>query len=88
MVYWNHGYKTIRQSCRNLFYTQWKKIIVPLKFIKTLKKKKLQIYDIDGELDELDYIVHKYNETHKTMKMKPIDVKSWIFWCKFSFSFS
>ena len=28
-------------------------------------------------IDEIDYIVNKYNNTyHRTMKMKPVDVKS------------
>ena len=55
------------------------KSVVAERFILTLKNK---IYKYvtsipkNGYIDKLDDIVNKYNNTcHKTIKMKPIDVK-------------
>ena len=58
------------------------KLVVPKRFIRTVKNKIYKYMTsisknmyID-ELDYLDDIVNEYNNTyHRTIKMKPIDVK-------------
>ena len=56
------------------------KSVVNERFIKTLKNKiykHMTAISKNVYFDVLDDIVHKYNNTvHKTIKMKPIDVKS------------
>ena len=46
-------------------------IVFIVENIKTSNSKKKNVY-----IDKLDYIVHEYSNTyHRTIKMKPIDVK-------------
>ena len=56
------------------------KPVVAERFIKTLKNKifkQMTAVSKNVSLDVLDDIVNKYNNTfHRTIKMKPIDVKS------------
>ena len=56
------------------------KPVVAERFIKNLKNKifkQMAAVSKNVSLDVLDDIVNKYNNTfHKTIKMKPIDVKS------------
>ena len=55
------------------------KSVVPERFIKTLKTKIYKYMTSVSKnmyIDELDNIVSEYNNTyHKTIKMKPVDVK-------------
>ena len=55
------------------------KSVVAERFIKTLKKKifkHMTAVSKNVYFDVLDDIVDKYNDTvHKTIKMKPIDIK-------------
>ena len=55
------------------------KSVVPERFIRTLKNKIYKyIISISKNvyIDKLDNIVNKYNNTyHRTIKMKPVDVK-------------
>ena len=55
------------------------KSVVAERFILTLKNKICKYVTSipkNGYIDKLDDIVNKYNNTcHKTIKMKPIDVK-------------
>ena len=54
--------------------------VVAERFIRTLKKNICQYMTSiskDVYIDKLDDIINKYNNTyHKTIKMKPVDVKS------------
>ena len=56
------------------------KPVVAERFIKSLKNKifkQMTAVSKNVSLDVLDDIVNKYNNTfHRTIKMKPIDVKS------------
>ena len=56
------------------------KPVVAERFIKNLKNKifkQMTAVSKNVSLDVLDDIVNKYNNTfHRTIKMKPIDVKS------------
>ena len=56
------------------------KSVVAERFIKTLKNKifkQMTAVSKNVSIDVLDDIVNKYNNTfHRTIKMKPIDVKS------------
>ena len=56
------------------------KSVVAERFIRTFKKSNLQVYDSiskNAYFNVLSDIVDKYNNTyHKTIKMKPIDVKN------------
>ena len=55
------------------------KPIIPKRFIRTLKSKIYKYMTSTSKnmyIDKLDDIVNKYNNTyHRTIKMKPIDVK-------------
>ena len=55
------------------------KSVVAERFIKTLKNKIYKYMTLISKnvyIDKLDYIVDEYNNTyHKTVKMKPIDIK-------------
>ena len=55
------------------------KSVVAERFIKTLKNKiykYMTSISINMHIDKLDDIVNEYNNTyHRTIKMKPIDVK-------------
>ena len=56
------------------------KSVVPERFIRTLKNKIYKYMTSTSKnvyIDKLDGIVSKYNNTyHRTIKMKPVDVKS------------
>ena len=56
------------------------KSVVAERFIKTLRNKifkQMTSVSKNVSLDSLDDFVNKYNNTfHRTIKMKPIDVKS------------
>ena len=56
------------------------KSVVAERFIKTLRNKifkQMTAVSKNVSLDSLDDFVNKYNNTfHRTIKMKPIDVKS------------
>ena len=55
------------QSCENLFSTQWRKSIVPERFIKTLTKKIKSTwlhYQNNLYMDKLNNIVYKCNNTY------------------------
>ena len=56
------------------------KSVVAERFIKTLRNKifkEMTAVSKNVSLDSLDDFVNKYNNTvHRTIKMKPIDVKS------------
>ena len=52
------------------------KSVAAKRFIRTLKNK----MNVSKNLDKLDEIVTKYNETyHRTIEMKSVDVKSNIY---------
>ena len=55
------------------------KSVVAKRFIRTLKSKiykHMTSVSKNVYVDKLDYIVDEYNNTyHRTMKMKPVDVK-------------
>ena len=55
------------------------KFVVAERFIRTLKKKiykHMTLISKNKYVDKLDYIVEEYNYIyHKTIKMKPVDVK-------------
>ena len=55
------------------------KFVVAERFIRTLKKKiykHMTLISKKKYVDKLDYIVKEYNYTyHKTIKMKPVEVK-------------
>ena len=55
------------------------KCVVAQRFIRTIKNKiykQMSSISKNVYIDKLDYIVHKYNnKKHRTIKMKPIDVK-------------
>ena len=59
------------------------KSVVAERFIRTIKKKIYQYMTSISEnvyIDKLDNIVHKYNnKKHRTIKMRPIDVKDNIY---------
>ena len=55
------------------------KSVVTERFIRTLKNKTdkyMTSISKNVYIDKLDHIVNKYNNTHTTIKMKPVDVKS------------
>ena len=56
-----------------------RKSVVPERFIRTLKTKSTNTwlqYQKNMYIDKLDDIVNEYNNTyHRTIKMKPVDVK-------------
>ena len=53
------------------------KSVAAKRFIRTLKNK----MNVSKNLDKLDEIVTKYNETyHGTIEMKSVDVKSNTYW--------
>ena len=54
------------------------KSVIAERFVRTLKNKICKFMTTISKnvyIDKLDDIVHKYNNTYKTIKMKPIDVK-------------
>ena len=54
-----------------------RKSIVAERFIRTLKNKMYDFNIKSAYIDKLDDIVNKYNNTyHRTIKMKPVYVKS------------
>ena len=60
-------------------HSEWKSV-VPERFIRTLKNKIYKYMTSTSKnvyIDKLDDIVSKYNNTYRrTIKMKPVDVKS------------
>ena len=53
------------------------KCVVAERFIKTLKNKYMTSISKSVYIDKLDDIVNEYNNTyHRTIKMKPIDIKN------------
>ena len=59
-------------------HNEWKSAVAE-RFISTLKNKAYKYmtsFSKNVYIDELEHIVNKYKNTcHKTIKMKPVDVK-------------
>ena len=54
------------------------KSVVDERFVRTLKTKIYKYINSISKnvyIDKLDYIINKYNTYHRTIKMKPVDVK-------------
>ena len=54
------------------------KSVVDERFVRTLKTKIYKYINSiskNAYIDKLDYIINKYNTYHRTIKMKPVDVK-------------
>ena len=54
------------------------KSVVAIKFIRTLKTKIYKYMTLVSKnkyIDKLDDIVNEYNKYHRTITMKPVDVK-------------
>ena len=79
--YNNHFKKWLKDNNIEIYSTHSiEKSIIAERFIRTLKNKiykHMTTVSKNVYFDVLDDIVYKYNNTyHRTIKMKPIDVKS------------
>ena len=70
----------LEKSAIEMYSTHEEKSVVAEIFIRTLKNKIYKYMTSISKtvyIDKLDYIVSRYNNTyHRTIKMKPVDVKS------------
>ena len=74
----NHGYQIMMEKC--IQDVSKKKFVVPERFVGTLKNKTYKYMTSRSKnvyIDKLDDTINEYKNTyHRTMKMKPVDVKS------------
>ena len=78
--YNSHFKKWLKDNNTEMYSTHNKgKSVVAEKFIRTIKNKIYKYMTLISKnvyIDKLDDIIHKYNnKKHRTIKMKPIDVK-------------
>ena len=58
-------------------HNEWKSVVAE-RFIRTLKNKIYKYMTAISKnvyIDKLDDIVNEYNNTYRTIKMKPVDIK-------------